>query len=161
MLSADSICLMCDCVYIWYYRSVGDVNEYLIQTLFSKEQGDNDSTESNDIHIWNEVLASPMFQNKPLLPNEECIIDFSTLELGTRVGRGKDLDMGLLALWNPANSLLIFVDLHHQGCSAKVFCGTWNETEVAVKIFKDQAVTVENIKDFCNEIFILRYFISF
>uniref|UniRef100_A0A0D3C5V9 Protein kinase domain-containing protein n=1 Tax=Brassica oleracea var. oleracea TaxID=109376 RepID=A0A0D3C5V9_BRAOL len=95
-------------------RSVGDVNEYLIQTLFSKEQGDNDSTESNDIHIWNEVLASPMFQNKPLLPNEECIIDFSTLELGTRVGR-----------------------------------------EVAVKIFKDQAVTVENIKDFCNEIFIL------
>ncbi|KAH0887315.1 hypothetical protein HID58_063411 [Brassica napus] len=115
-------------------RSVGDVNEYLIQTLFSKEQGDNDSTESNDIHIWNEVLASPMFQNKPLLPNEECIIDFSTLELGTRVGRGKDLDMG---------------------CSAKVFCGTWNETEVAVKIFKDQAVTVENIKDFCNEIFIL------
>ncbi|WZZ55854.1 hypothetical protein YC2023_055961 [Brassica napus] len=101
-------------------RSVGDVNEYLIQTLFSKEQGDNDSTESNDIHIWNEVLASPMFQNKPLLPNEECIIDFSTLELGTRVGRGKDLDM-----------------------------------EVAVKIFKDQAVTVENIKDFCNEIFIL------
>lgn len=98
MLSADNICLMCDCVYIWYYRSVGDVNEYLIQTLFSKEQGDNDSTESNDIHIWNEVLASPMFQNKPLLPNEECIIDFSTLELGTRVGRGKDLDMGLLAL---------------------------------------------------------------
>ncbi|CDY47984.1 BnaA04g24620D [Brassica napus] len=110
-------------------RSVGDVNESLIQTLFSKEQGDNDSTESNDIHIWKEVLASPMFQNKPLLPNEECIIDFSTLILRkTRVGFG---------------------------CSAEVFRGTWNETEVAVKIFKDQAVTVENIKDFCNEIFIL------
>uniref|UniRef100_M4DK35 Protein kinase domain-containing protein n=1 Tax=Brassica campestris TaxID=3711 RepID=M4DK35_BRACM len=111
-------------------RSVGDVNASLIQTLFSKEQGDNDSTESNDIHIWKEVLASPMFQNKPLLPNEECIIDFSTLILRkTRVGFG---------------------------CSAEVFRGTWNETEVAVKIFKDQAVTVENIKDFCNEIFILR-----
>ncbi|KAG5402412.1 hypothetical protein IGI04_017019 [Brassica rapa subsp. trilocularis] len=110
-------------------RSVGDVNASLIQTLSSKEQGDNDSTESNDIHIWKEVLASPMFQNKPLLPNEECIIDFSTLILRkTRVGFG---------------------------CSAEVFRGTWNETEVAVKIFKDQAVTVENIKDFCNEIFIL------
>lgn len=70
---------------------MGDVNASLIQTLFSKEQGDNDSTESNDIHIWKEVLASPMFQNKPLLPNEECIIDFSTLILRkTRVGFGKN-----------------------------------------------------------------------
>ncbi|KAG2309510.1 hypothetical protein Bca52824_029258 [Brassica carinata] len=111
-----------------YARSVGDVNEFLKQTLFSKEQDDNDSIESHDIQIWNEVLASPMFQNKPLLPNEECIIDFSTLELGTRVGIGS---------------------------SAAVFCGTWNEIEVAIKIFTDQGVTVENIKDFCNEIFIL------
>ncbi|CAH8385369.1 unnamed protein product [Eruca vesicaria subsp. sativa] len=111
-------------------RSVRDVNESLIQTLFSKEQDDNDSIESHDIHIWNKVLESPMFQNKPLLPNEECIIDSSTLKLGTRVGIG---------------------------CSAEVFRGTWNETEVAIKIFADQEVTVENIKDFCNEIFILRH----
>ncbi|KAJ4904120.1 Mitogen activated protein kinase kinase kinase-related [Raphanus sativus] len=110
--------------YIDHARSVGDVNEFLKQRLFSKEQDDNDSTESRDIRIWNEVLESPMFQNKPLLPNEECIIDFSTLKLRTRIG-------------------------------IEVFRGTWNETEVAVKIFTDQGVTVENIKDFCNEIFIL------
>lgn len=77
---------------------MGDVNEFLKQRLFSKEQDDNDSTESRDIRIWNEVLESPMFQNKPLLPNEECIIDFSTLKLRTRIGIGKTWIWDLLAL---------------------------------------------------------------
>lgn len=144
--------------YIWYYRSVGDVNEFLKQRLFSKEQDGNDRI----VHIWNEVLESPMFQNKPLLPNEECIIDFSTLELGTRVGIGKTWIWICYHFEIKQNSLLNFVGLYYlQGCFAEVFRGTWNETEVAVKIFTDQGVTVENIKDFCNEIFILRYFISF
>ncbi|CAH2058333.1 unnamed protein product [Thlaspi arvense] len=64
---------------------------------------------------------------KPLLPNEEWNIDFSELEVGTCVGNG---------------------------CFAQVFRGIWNGKNVAIKVFSDQDATVENIKDFSNEILI-------
>ncbi|ANM62200.1 Mitogen activated protein kinase kinase kinase-like protein [Arabidopsis thaliana] len=81
-------------------------------------------------HIWNEVLESPMFQNKPLLPFEEWNIDFSKLKVGASVG---------------------------SGTSGVVCRGVWNKTEVAIKIFLGQQLTAENMKVFCNEISILRY----
>ncbi|XP_010525061.1 PREDICTED: serine/threonine-protein kinase EDR1 [Tarenaya hassleriana] len=79
-------------------------------------------------NIWNKVLESPMFQNKPLLPYEEWSIDFSELTVGTRVGIG---------------------------FFGEVFRGIWNGTDVAVKVFLEQDFTVENMEDFCNEISIL------
>ncbi|XP_024004186.1 serine/threonine-protein kinase CTR1 [Eutrema salsugineum] len=134
-------------------RSERDISESLKQSRFLKE-GNGDDSSPNDLQtaislqsslqnnpsqssekseplhesisqIWNEVLRSPMFQDKPLLPNEEWNIDFSELELGTPVGIG---------------------------CSGKVFRGIWNGKDVAIKMFLDQEVTVENIKEFCNEI---------
>lgn len=42
------------------------------------------------VSIWNKVLESPMFQNKPLLAYEEWNIDFSEVTVGTRVGIGKN-----------------------------------------------------------------------
>ncbi|ESQ52984.1 hypothetical protein EUTSA_v10017734mg, partial [Eutrema salsugineum] len=138
-------------------RSERDISESLKQSRFLKE-GNGDDSSPNDLQtaislqsslqnnpsqssekseplhesisqIWNEVLRSPMFQDKPLLPNEEWNIDFSELELGTPVGIG---------------------------CSGKVFRGIWNGKDVAIKMFLDQEVTVENIKEFCNEISIHR-----
>ncbi|XP_010524066.1 PREDICTED: serine/threonine-protein kinase EDR1 isoform X2 [Tarenaya hassleriana] len=79
-------------------------------------------------NVWNEVLESPMFQNKPLLPYEEWSIDFSELTVGTRVGIG---------------------------FFGEVFRGVWNGTEVAIKVFLEQDFTAENMEDFCNEISIL------
>ena len=49
------------------------------------------SSQRNISHIWDKVLGSPMFQNKPLLPYEEWNIDFSELTVGIRVGIGKIL----------------------------------------------------------------------
>ncbi|XP_022870730.1 serine/threonine-protein kinase EDR1-like isoform X1 [Olea europaea var. sylvestris] len=80
------------------------------------------------VSAWNRVLGLPMFQNKPLLPFEEWNIDFSELTVGTRVGIG---------------------------FFGEVFRGVWNGTEVAIKVFLEQDLTVENMEDFCNEISIL------
>ncbi|KAK9065278.1 hypothetical protein SSX86_016661 [Deinandra increscens subsp. villosa] len=80
------------------------------------------------VSTWNKVLDSPMFQNKPLFPYQEWDIDFSELTVGTRVGIG---------------------------FFGEVFRGIWNGTEVAIKVFLEQDLTVENMEDFCNEISIL------
>ncbi|CAN8254259.1 unnamed protein product [Cochlearia groenlandica] len=82
----------------------------------------------NISHIWDKVLGSPMFQNKPLLPYEEWNIDFSELTVGTRVGIG---------------------------FFGEVFRGIWIGTDVAIKVFLEQDLTAENMEDFCNEISIL------
>lgn len=43
------------------------------------------------------------------------------------------------------------------GFFGEVFRGIWNGTDVAIKVFLEQDLTVENMEDFCNEISILRY----
>lgn len=53
------------------------------------------------------------------------------------------------------NLLLIIFLL--KGFFGEVFCGIWNGTEVAIKVFLEQDLTVENMEDFCNEISILGY----
>ncbi|KAH7533218.1 hypothetical protein FEM48_Zijuj04G0106700 [Ziziphus jujuba var. spinosa] len=78
---------------------------------------------------WNKVLESSLFNNKPLLPYQEWNIDFSELTVETRVGIG---------------------------FFGEVFRGTWNGTDVAIKVFLEQDLTAENMEDFCNEISILR-----
>ncbi|KAH0874103.1 hypothetical protein HID58_071465 [Brassica napus] len=88
----------------------------------------NGSSHRNISHIWDKVLGSPMFQNKPLLPYEEWYIDFSELTVGIRVGIG---------------------------FFGEVFRGVWNGTDVAIKAFLEQDLTAENMEDFCNEISIL------
>ncbi|CAH8310443.1 unnamed protein product [Eruca vesicaria subsp. sativa] len=88
----------------------------------------NGSSHRNIGHIWDQVLGSPMFQNKPLLPYEEWNIDFSELTVGIRVGIG---------------------------FFGEVFQGVWNGTDVAIKVFLEQDLTAENMEDFCNEISIL------
>ncbi|KAL0663006.1 hypothetical protein Bca4012_099843 [Brassica carinata] len=93
----------------------------------------NGSSHRNISHIWDKVLGSPMFQNKPLLPYEEWYIDFSELTVGIRVGIG---------------------------FFGEVFRGVWNGTDVAIKAFLEQDLTAENMEDFCNEISILRYLVS-
>ncbi|CAN1351990.1 Probable serine/threonine-protein kinase SIS8 [Linum perenne] len=87
------------------------------------------STSEEFVSMWNKVLESPMFQNKPLLPYDEWTIDFSEISVGTRVGIG---------------------------FFGEVFRGVWNGTEVALKVFLEQDLTAENMEDFCNEISILR-----
>ncbi|XP_028107185.1 serine/threonine-protein kinase EDR1-like isoform X1 [Camellia sinensis] len=77
---------------------------------------------------WNKVLESSKILNKPLLPFQEWNIDFSELTVGIRVGIG---------------------------FFGEVFRGIWNGTDVAIKVFLEQDLTVENIEDFCNEISIL------
>ncbi|CAN8267944.1 unnamed protein product [Cochlearia groenlandica] len=88
----------------------------------------NQSSNRNISHMWDKVLGSPMFQNKPLLPYEEWNIEFSELTVGTRVGIG---------------------------FFGEVFRGIWNGTDVAIKVFLEQDLTAENMEDFCNEISIL------
>ncbi|GMP67486.1 hypothetical protein CsSME_00027458 [Camellia sinensis var. sinensis] len=80
------------------------------------------------VSTWHKVLESPMFQNKPLLPFQEWNIDYRELTVGTRVGIG---------------------------FFGEVFRGIWNGTDVAIKVFLEQDLTAENMKDFCNEISIL------
>ncbi|OVA13621.1 Protein kinase domain [Macleaya cordata] len=80
------------------------------------------------VSTWNKVLESSKFLNKPLLPFEEWNIDFSELTVGIRVGIG---------------------------FFGEVFRGIWNGTDVAIKVFLEQDLTVENMEDFCNEISIL------
>lgn len=53
--------------------------------------------------------------------------------------------------------LTLLVGIYHPGCFGKVYRGIWNGTDVAIKVFLEQDLTVENIKDFCNEISILWY----
>ncbi|KAJ3686335.1 hypothetical protein LUZ61_015499 [Rhynchospora tenuis] len=77
---------------------------------------------------WNKVLRSSSFMNKPLMPFEEWNIDFAELTVGTRVGIG---------------------------FFGEVFRGIWNGTDVAIKVFLEQDLTVENMEDFCNEVSIL------
>jgi len=43
------------------------------------------------------------------------------------------------------------------GFFGEVFRGLWNGTDVAIKVFLEQDLTTENMKDFCNEISILRF----
>ncbi|CAG7902957.1 unnamed protein product [Brassica rapa] len=88
----------------------------------------NGPSHRNISHIWDKVLGSPMFQNKPLLPYEEWNIDFSELTVGIRVGIG---------------------------FFGEVFRGVWNGTDVAIKVLLEQDLTAENMEDFCNEISIL------
>ncbi|CAA0823663.1 Mitogen activated protein kinase kinase kinase-related [Striga hermonthica] len=80
------------------------------------------------METFSKVLESSKFVNKPLLPFSEWNIDFSEITIGTRVGIG---------------------------FFGEVFRGTWNGLEVAIKLFLEQDLTVENIEDFCNEISIL------
>ncbi|KAF3333308.1 serine/threonine-protein kinase EDR1-like protein [Carex littledalei] len=80
------------------------------------------------IATWNKVLHSSSFMNKPLMPFEEWNIDFSELTVGTRVGIG---------------------------FFGEVFRGIWNGTDVAIKVFLEQDLTMENMEDFCNEVSIL------
>ena len=47
----------------------------------------------------------------------------------------------------------------HLGFFGEVFRGVWNGTDVAIKLFLEQDLTVENMEDFCNEISILRYLV--
>lgn len=56
----------------------------------SPQNNQSESLHQNISDIWNEVLRSPMFQNKPLLPYEEWNIDYSELKVGSPVGRGKN-----------------------------------------------------------------------
>ncbi|WOK98534.1 serine/threonine-protein kinase EDR1 isoform X2 [Canna indica] len=99
----------------------------------SERPGDSPRTEDM-VLTWNKVLQSSQFLNKPLLPFEEWNIDFSELTVGTRVGIG---------------------------FFGEVFRGIWNGTNVAIKVFLEQDLTTENMEDFCNEIYILRYIILF
>ena len=48
--------------------------------------------------------------------------------------------------------------LQSAGFFGEVFHGIWNGIQVAVKVFLEQDLTLENIEDFCTEISILRYF---
>uniref|UniRef100_A0A7N0TIN5 non-specific serine/threonine protein kinase n=1 Tax=Kalanchoe fedtschenkoi TaxID=63787 RepID=A0A7N0TIN5_KALFE len=80
------------------------------------------------VDTWNKVLESDLFNNKSLLPYEEWNIDFTELSVKTRVGIG---------------------------FFGEVFHGMWNGTEVAIKVFLEQDLNAENMKDFCNEISIL------
>ncbi|KAF5458603.1 hypothetical protein F2P56_022624 [Juglans regia] len=102
-------------------------NEYRRQTSDRSEPSEY-GRKDELVSMWNKVLESPMFQNKPLLPYEEWNIDFSELTVGTRVGIG---------------------------FFGEVFRCIWNGTEVAVKVFLEQDLTAENMEDFCNEISIL------
>ncbi|CAA0817768.1 Mitogen activated protein kinase kinase kinase-related [Striga hermonthica] len=89
----------------------------------------SENLESSDIMAaFNKVLESSTIVNKPLLPFPEWNIDFSEITIGTRVGIG---------------------------FFGEVFRGTWNGLEVAIKLFLEQDLNVENIEDFCNEISIL------
>ncbi|XP_017247476.1 serine/threonine-protein kinase EDR1-like isoform X2 [Daucus carota subsp. sativus] len=80
------------------------------------------------VSTWNKILESHMFQNKLLLPFSEWNIDFSEITVGSRVGIG---------------------------FFGEVFRGTWNGTDVAIKVFLEQDLTAENMEDFCNEVTIL------
>ena len=46
------------------------------------------------------------------------------------------------------------------GFFGEVFRGIWNGTDVAIKVFLEQDLTAENMEDFCNEISILRYYVT-
>ncbi|XP_004951339.1 serine/threonine-protein kinase EDR1 isoform X3 [Setaria italica] len=96
--------------------------------LASDLRGPSDFTEADLMSTWNKVLQSSPFLNKPLLPYEEWCIEFSEITVGIRVG---------------------------VGFFGEVFRGLWNGTDVAIKVFLEQDLTPENMKDFCNEISIL------
>ncbi|CAM8982855.1 unnamed protein product [Rhodiola kirilowii] len=83
---------------------------------------------NSSVATWTKVLESNLLNNKPLLPFEKWNIDFSELTVETRVGIG---------------------------FFGEVFHGAWNGTEVAIKVFLEQDLNAENMKDFCNEISIL------
>ncbi|XP_058009203.1 probable serine/threonine-protein kinase SIS8 isoform X2 [Hevea brasiliensis] len=101
-------------------------HEYRSQT--SERRGRSVYVNDEMVSTWNKVLESPTFHNQPLLPFQEWNIDFSELNIGTRVGIG---------------------------FFGEVFRGIWNGTDVAIKVFLEQDLTAENMEDFCNEISIL------
>lgn len=86
---------------------------------------------SDMISSMNKMPEILKILNKRLLPFEEWNIEFSELTIGTRIGIG---------------------------FFGEVFRGIWNGIQVAVKVFLEQDITLENIEDFCTEISILRYF---
>ncbi|GKV17157.1 hypothetical protein SLEP1_g27693 [Rubroshorea leprosula] len=95
----------------------------------SKRSGPSEYVPNDEmVSTWRKVLESQMFNNNPLFPYPEWNIDFSELTVGTRVGIG---------------------------FFGEVFRGIWNGTDVAIKVFLEQDLTTENMKDFCNEISIL------
>lgn len=53
----------------------------------------------------------------------------------------------------------VLTHLHYSGFFGEVFRGLWNGTDVAIKVFLEQDLTTENMKDFCNEISILRLYL--
>ncbi|KAM7276654.1 hypothetical protein ACFE04_018520 [Oxalis oulophora] len=121
-----------------YNRSRNQMNPQMAMSLPSSPRqyrsqnegiGPSAYTEKDRVDsAWNKVLESHMFTNKSLLPFEEWNIDSSELTVGTRVGIG---------------------------FFGEVFRGLWNGTDVAIKVFLEQELTVETIEDFCNEISIL------
>ncbi|GAA0161002.1 non-receptor serine/threonine protein kinase [Lithospermum erythrorhizon] len=104
---------------------------------------------SHIISTLDKVFESKTF-SKPLLPFQEWNIDFSEISVGRRVGIGLEIKCG----WFPFLSVFIGLPLL-QGFFGEVFCGIWNGINVAIKVFLEQDLTVDNIEDFCNEIFIL------
>ncbi|XP_071930580.1 uncharacterized protein [Coffea arabica] len=80
------------------------------------------------ISTMNKMLEIPKILNKKLFPFEEWNIEFSELTIQTRIGIG---------------------------FFGEVFHGIWNGIQVAVKVFLEQDLTLENIEDFCTEISIL------
>lgn len=83
------------------------------------------------IHIWNEVLESPMFQNKTLLY--------------------------FFFLWNQINSLLLVFYYSRLFWRSNVVVSGMEPTNVAIKMLLEKDLTAEEMEDFCNGIFILRY----
>ncbi|CAI9087273.1 OLC1v1021308C1 [Oldenlandia corymbosa var. corymbosa] len=80
------------------------------------------------ISKMNKMLEVEKILNKQLFPFQEWNIEFSELTVGTRIGIG---------------------------FFGEVFRGMWNGIQVAIKVFLEQDLTVENIEDFCTEISIL------
>ncbi|GJM90717.1 hypothetical protein PR202_ga07023 [Eleusine coracana subsp. coracana] len=110
-----------------------------------------DFTAEDLISTWNKVLQSSPFLNKPLLPYEEWHIEFSEITVGTRVGIGK-YRLSEKKKREDESEVCLIVSL---GFFGEVFRGTWNGTDVAIKVFLEQDLTTENMEDFCNEISIL------
>ncbi|CAL5346186.1 unnamed protein product [Camellia sinensis] len=103
---------------------------------------------------WNKVLESSKILNKPLLPFQEWNIDFSELTVGIRVGIGKQHAGKIISSYLSKVMRVLLAEYSYR-FFGEVFRGIWNGTDVAIKVFLEQDLTVENIEDFCNEISIL------
>ena len=63
----------------------------------------------------------------------------------------------LCFLYVASDSKVVAHQKFYSGFFGEVFRGLWNGTDVAIKVFLEQDLTTENMKDFCNEISILRF----